>query len=70
MDKMQFRMTDEEYAKLKEVSYFTLYGHYEQAEKQWQAIANRVGCDWTTIRRADTGDDRDFIAMPIITMCA
>lgn len=70
MNKTQFRMTDLEYAKLKEVSYFTLYGHYEQAEAQWQRIANRVGCDWTTIQRADTGDDRDFLAMPIMAISA
>lgn len=35
---------------------------YDASMAVWERIAERVGVDRTTIDRADTGDEQDFIA--------
>ena len=70
----KYRMTDEEYNDLleacKPVPYMVFGGvpperPTDKAMRVWDRIAKRVGCIQSTIDSAGTGDDRDFVAMPI-----
>lgn len=70
----QYRMTDDEYNELVEACKPLVYivaGSSEliSPEKRamivWEKIAARVGCEVITIDSAGTGDEHDFIGVPI-----
>jgi hypothetical protein len=69
----QYRMTDEEFARLKEsckpVPYMVFGGKEptsprENAMAVWATIATRVGCVLDTIGPSPKGDQQDFLAEP------